>query len=426
MGEQGGRQDAARNEPVQVLLEKIYLYMRTVLLYGPDHPLTAKMATVVMQCIADAGPPFAIQFVGQGVFCNCQLVLLDVEAFLHAQEIGLSLANLGMQELGFETAPSLPPLQTLGLALAKGLKMKCDALKDRAIEGFRWREIKGAVGFAMESVDLDLLVLTHLTLALADAEDLPDKPGSTWSWFVGMAVIRRLEAALGSSRAAALRTIEIIPGDWDARRLAVCACLDVIALLDSIGISVSSRRAAAHAALAITWYGMSQHGGAPLGDIAPAVLQKLMTAHFGLRTVVEPHRLRTMALVHLFERFKGDPGTNGLLRVIDLAYEMARRRCPADVPFSLSRVDLLAEIAREAGARFDPEWVSALVTNCGIAPPGALVRLADGRVGMVMEPAEDGDPWRPKVLVDGVTIQPDKPVRLFAGGGARQSGHAPS
>jgi hypothetical protein len=415
MGEPG--KDAARNEPVQALLEKWFLFVRTVLLYGPDHPITAKMAAGIVRAVADAQPPLAIQFVGQGVFCNFQLLLLDVEAFLHAQEIGIALANLGQQEIVFEAVPTQSSVISLAVAMARGLKARCDALHGRPIEGFRWREIKGAVGFAMEAVDLDLLVLTHLTLALADADQLQEGKDKPWDWFSGMAIIRRLEASLGTTRATAHRLIEIIPGDWTPRRLATTACMDAISLMNSLDVGPQSRRAAAHATLALTWYGLTEHGGAPIASFCGHALRRLMTAHLGMRAVVEPHRLKTMALIHLFERSGGDPKNNGLLRVIDLAYEMARKRAPADVPFTLSRADLLAQIAREAGERFPPRWVSVAVTNFGIAPPGALVRLADGRTGMVMEPAEDGDPWRPKVLVNGVMVQPDRPVTLVVAGG---------
>ena len=51
----------------------------------------------------------------------------------------------------------------------------------------------------------------------------------------------------------------------------------------------------------------------------------------------------------------------------------------------------------------------------GVFPPGARVRLPDGRVGVVAGEGSPEDPSRPRVYLDGTLQVPSGPVRLVLG-----------
>jgi hypothetical protein len=101
-----------------------------------------------------------------------------------------------------------------------------------------------------------------------------------------------------------------------------------------------------------------------------------------------------------------------IAELIELAYEMERARCPERVPFDLTRADLLAFAVEQGKERFSPDWVRAVIKICGTVPVGACVQLADGRVGMVIEPGPPENPWCPVVFVAGKRVFTRQPVML--------------
>jgi putative nucleotidyltransferase with HDIG domain len=61
----------------------------------------------------------------------------------------------------------------------------------------------------------------------------------------------------------------------------------------------------------------------------------------------------------------------------------------------------IAYIWQERGRVFHPGLVKAFVSMVGAYPPGSVVRLSDGSIGVVVEPPRGSDPFRPVVKAWG-------------------------
>jgi hypothetical protein len=409
----GSHADLSHGTQTLAVIRDLFLLMRTASSHGPDHPLTRKAASTLAADTKEAAPPFSLQFVGKALFRDTKLLPMDLEAYLNAIDVGNALRNLEANELTVERVPEEGELLRFGIAMARGMAGPSDLLSVTRIDGMKWREIQNVAASDAELVDPGLFVLTQITLALAEAEQMPAGTGEPWPWVKGVSVIRRLERAVAADRAAAIRVIDLAPGEWDVARRAVSAAMDVILVLRSLAVSNATARATAHAVLILGLAGYRPRGGALLALAAEAALPGAMRAPVTSRSGVEPHRLRTSAILHGLAH----PGIEGGPRVmplVDLCYELGKARRAEAVPFDLTRVDLLAMASAQSGRRFDPEWVATLVSVCGVLPPGAFVKLSDGRIGSVIDVGEDGDPLRPRVLVDGRIVVPRDPVSLVS------------
>src|SRR6185369_8922276 len=103
---------------------------------------------------------------------------------------------------------------------------------------------------------------------------------------------------------------------------------------------------------------------------------------------VAPQCLLVASLVHLMGaemRRRKDLVALSVTDLIELAYDMERARCPGNVPFDLTRADLLAHQVQRAMDPARADWLRIIMKVCGALPVGAHVQLQDGRVGIVME-----------------------------------------
>ena len=409
-------EDASGAVLSRAIVERMFVLSRVVMMHGPRHPLVAQTVTSLAHAMASAAPPFALQFVGEGLFRDRVLVPLDAENFHRARQLAKVLSNLGVHEVSVDAAPPPEALIELGVVLARGAQGPCDELEHARLPGLRFREIPAARwGSDAVQIDVELFSIAQVALSFDDADTLYEKRDGPWPWPAGVGLIRRLERAIETSVPATMRALDTAPGEWTVPRRSLAVCHHVLTALGDLKVALSTRRAIAHAALAIALHGLRDREGLPLHVAAKTALRHMLDAPLQSRTGVEPHRLRTLALAHGVATRAEEPANwTGPMALIELAYMLERRRCPADVPFALARVDLLAYAAEKMGTEFDGRWVQALVTQCGTIPPGATVRLADGRVGMALEPGASGDPMRPMVLVDGVTVEPREAVRLVA------------
>ncbi len=403
------RAEVPEVKAVQAVL-RLSLLMRTITLHGPTHPLAMKVAEQLREAIHAAEPPFKLQFVSPAVFRNCQLLPMDLDAYLQGADLAKALDNLDAQELQFDHAPPSASLLQLGIALSRAQNGPTPMLEERGIEGMDWRSIPKNV--TLESVDPEVFVQTQMTLALSEGDGISIDPLEPWDWSRGMGVMRRLDRVVGTDALRAIRVIEMTPGAWTVRRRAVSAALDVMLVLNSLRVSPSVRRAGCHAALILAMRGLDPKGGKMIVDAAKAVLPRMLeakSARMGQQS--EPHRLRVTVIVNQVAK---NEWTDDLmvLRLVEIAYEMARMRCPPDLAFHLNRIDVLAQAAAEAGRTLDANWTGEVVKQIGVVPPGSFVRLADGKMGIVFEPS--ADPWKPKVLVDGKVVQVDQPVTPFS------------
>jgi hypothetical protein len=396
------------NETLAVVRE-LFVLMRTTSSHSSEHPLTIQSAVNLRDLLHAAQPPFSLQFVGKAVFRDTILLPMNLEAYDCAQIVGNAMKNLEVQEVTFERIPSVDDALRFGTAIARGMNGPSDVLGLLRIDGMRWREILNVAGSDGELIDPSMFALTQITLALAEAERLPAATGESWPWVKGVSVIRRLERALAADSQAAIRVIDLAPGDWNVARRAVAAALDVLLVLRMLEVSNSTARAAAHAVLILGINGLRARGGVPLVLAAETALPAILRSPATSRGGVEPHRLRTSAILHGLVRPDKKDGPR-VIPLVDLCYELAKARTPEAVPFDLTRVDLLAMATAQAGRRFDAGWVSALITVCGVMPPGCFVLLPDGRIGTVMDAGDSGDPFRPRVMVDGVIFVPDAPL----------------
>lgn len=402
-------------DATQVAIRGLFLLMRNVSLHGPSHPASVDAAEQAQKAIEDAGPPFAIEFVEQASFRDRNLIPMDVDTFHKVQQLTRAFNNLSTQEILFEGAVPVEALVYLGSALSQGAKGPSSMLQERRLEGIIIRDISDArMMIESEEVDPEVFVLTHFTLALASSQRLVNDRSDVWSWVIGVAVIRRLERCVEMSRFATVKILETAPGDWGVARRAIAAALDVLLVLKMLGVASSTRRAVAHATLAVSIQGLEDRAGQKVDTAARDLLGRMLDARKISRSGVEPHRLRTTAVVSsLTAAGDGSEIRSGLGRLIALAYSLARYRCPPNVSFELGRCDLLAMAVRQTAGTPDSRWVNALIMSAGTIPPGAVVRLSDGRTGLVVEPGSPDDPWKPTVYVDGRIEPAASAVRLL-------------
>jgi hypothetical protein len=396
------------------IIERLFVLSRVVLMHGPRHPLVDQTVAGLAHSMAAAAPPYALQFVGQGVFRDRVLVPMDAENFTRGKHLAAVLSNLGVHEMAVDSAPTAETLATLGVVLARGAQGPSDDLERAHLPGIRFREIPAARwGTDSTRVDPEMFTIAQVALAIHDAEVIFAKREGPWPWSAGVGLLRRLERAMEASAPATMRALDTAPGEWTIARRALVACHHVMTALTELKVVASTRRAIGHAAVVIAMHGLEDRDGADFQVAAHTAMRKMLDAALPARTGVEPHRLRTLALVHGICTRADDPANwTGAMALIELAYALERHHCPRGVDFVLARVDLLAHAASGMESDFDARWVRSLVTQCGQIPPGATVLLADGRVGMALEPGDEGDPMRPKVLVDGETIEPAQAVRL--------------
>lgn len=397
------------------LLSSLFLLERTVRSHGAGHPLAGQIAARLAQSIHDAGLPLSLQFVGAAVFRDMTLVPVSLQVYKQLEELSKTLRNLGVDELNFAGIPTVPDLVRFGEALAKGASKATDSLEHMTIPGLTWREIEGARwGLDTEAVDPDIYTATQVGLAVVAAEDLVKDRDGPWDWATGLSVVRRMDRAFRVSPGATQRALELRSEGWSVARRAVSMSQRVLTVLDAVGATRVVRRAVTHAALALACQGLRPRSGDAIVPTAEALLPRLVTSRGFTRSGVEPHRLRTTALVHRFHsRYASLRKTPCILHLVLIAYELERRRCPEGTHFDLTSGDLLALAVQEASTRYDPGFVRLIVDAAGRIPIGAHVRLADGRTGVVLL-ANPSAPRLPKVLVGAQVVTPTAPVSLVS------------
>jgi hypothetical protein len=399
------------------LLNQLHTLMKAVLLHDVKHPVASRAAVGLSNAVAAMPPPFVIQFVAGGVFVDRTLVPLDFNHYERCVELTRSLSKLSAHELAFETALSEANALRIGQALAAGARGQGDDLRGVEIAGVGWRDIPRAQsGVDAEGVDPDVAAITHTVLGLSVVEQIAGQPDAPWPWNMGFAVIRRLEKGLAAKETAATRVIEFAPDGWPVPRRALSASQLVLQVLTHVGVDASNRRAAAHAALALGLQGLQARSGADMATAADGLAARMLKAPIQAQSGVAPQCLLVASLVHMLGSKMRSEQTHLPLIVtelIELAYEMERARCPERAPFDLTRADLLAFAVEQGDDRFSADWVRAVVKICGAAPVGACVQMADGRVGIVIEPGPPDRPWHPVVFVAGQRVVAKEPVMLL-------------
>jgi hypothetical protein len=401
---------------VQAVIAATHLLMKTLASHGAEHPLTVQNAEELCHAIRTVAPPFSLQFVGQATFKDRELVPLGIKGFQMAQVLAKAMRNLSLHEISFDRVPEPRGAMALAAVLVRGMSGPSDAAGRVSIPGLAWREIPSArLGADREQVDPEVMAVTQIALAIADAETLVAKRGTPWSWNLGMSIVRRVERALETGRPCAVAAVELAPGPWSPARRAVSAVVSSVGTLQAVEAHQAVRRAAGHAALALCCTALGPREGLPIDEAAKAALEALLDVPSLAKSGLEPHRVRVCSIAYLLAQEEGDPRQQaGVLPLVKLCYELARRRCPAGVSFDLTGADLMAWAISAREARSAAPWVRLLIDMQGTIPPGAAVLLPDGRVGLVLESTPE-DPLHPTVLVGAEMIPGAGPVRLLAG-----------
>lgn len=405
--------DLGHNADVLDLVDKLFVLMRTLGAFGPGHPQAVHSAESLAEAIGTMGPPIALQFVREAMFCNRQLLPLDVESFAKATQLSRALDHLGVHELNFDQAVPPSVLVELGIVLARGSAGPSDLLQKARLPGVSWRELVGASwGTDSRRIDPDLFAVTHMALAVQSAE-LLCQTDAPWDWIRGVALVRRLERAMSVDVHAAQRALEFVPQPWSHGRRVVAMASRVIAVLQRLGVRAPVLRSVGHAAVFLGCCGLGEVP-APLQSSAQTAIQRALPSVGKSLLGAARHQIHVLEVLNAVARRPATQTTwQGPIGVLDLILQLETRRQAAALA-NLTLADVLAQAVPDVGTQLEPQWFLALLATVGTLPPGARVRLTDGRVGLVLGPGRGDDPWRPQVLVGQTVVQPNYPVRLVA------------
>jgi hypothetical protein len=407
------RPAAGHGEAVSAVgvVEALFLASRLQASHGAAHPLAQQAVESLASAVGAAHPPFSMQFIRHAVFRDKVLVPFDLPGFEKSQVLAQAMAQLGVHEIILENPVRVTSMLGLASLLGHPAAAAQETQGEISFPGVLVREIPGAnLAQSAEAVDPEVFVAGQLALAIADGEELVALRGKPWPWFLGLSCARRVERCLGVGAAALLRALEIAPGPWSEGRRTVAAAINTAVCLELVGVGPQLRKVAVHIALALGAYGLEPRAGRPLGEAAVAALAAMLPLK-GARPM-EPHKTKVCAQLH---RLAGDPARNsrpGVGPLLGLTYALEVARLPLGLDFALTLADLVAQA--HAGALAAPgHWLLVLVKASGAIPPGARVRLPDGRVGLVLGQGEQGDPLRPKVLVGGNVVMPSGAVTVL-------------
>ena len=395
-------------------LEGLFLLMRTVGTHGVNHPTALQVATKCAGALAAAEPPYSLEFALHCVFRDQRIISLDLSHYQRSLQLGQAMRNLGVGELTVETRAQPADLLRLGEALASAAAAPNPRLLDGLyIEGLLWRDLDASRwGVEGEELDPETMATTQITLAIIDAELVLASAVSDWPYPGALSAVRRLERADAAHRVAAQRTLEMAPGQWSIARRAVSATFHACSILRTIGVSPSRSRATAHATLGLALMGFRDRSGLPLHAAAARLLPLLLASPVLAKSGVDPHRLRVCSVVNEVARSDPDKPKIAVLELVRLLYGLELLRRPKELNVDLALQDLLGQALQTAKTQLETGWVRALIQVCGELPPGACVALGDGNIGAVIGPS--ADPSRPEVMVDGMLVVPNEPVRLLS------------
>lgn len=372
--------DETQGRTARMMVERLFVLMRTLAVHGPSHPVSVQIAQAVADGIAAAELPFTLQFVRQAVFQDHALVMFDPGGFQRSLRVAAALAAVGVHQLSVDSVPSVDDLISLGAGLASGhgAALQIPGMQLRAI-------LDGQTGTAGETVEPERFAAVMLLRALMDAEHIDAGRGGAWAWSRGAAILRRLERATEADGPTSTRFLEVAPGELTVPRRAVQATVLALAAMRLVGLDAATRRVGGHATLAVAITGLRARGGDDFPAAATRALDQLRSSLSAGRSKIDPHRLRTCALVHdAAFRPEARSRWHPIARLMELVYEHEVLRCPPDANFDLGAVDLLSALAPRSFVQDDPGWLQALAELVGRWAPGMRVVLEEGDAGVLL------------------------------------------
>lgn len=391
-------------------IDALYGFARTAIAFGDAHPSTVRGGVNLRDAVNAAKAPLTLQFVDGCVFRDKILVPASVVTFKRGSEVARWLRRAGAEELSFDANVPDASLSRLATCFVKAARGERDPLADERLEGLRARRIPHAVrGEDVEDVAADVFAAAQLGIAIEGVRGLMRT--SVWPWRAALGSLRRLDRALALHPRAVMRVLELADLGSVTRRVTGCAVL-VHMTLGAAGVSTVTRRVLSHVALSLAAQGMAGRGALSFAESVGAAVAAALGESVDPEKGPDPHRAQVVASLVALADGAPIPGE----ALVRLAYDVEAGRSPTDVDFDHSTLDRFAELLREKSS--DPErekWLRIVIHAFGVVPPGARVRLADGRIGVVLDAGLPGDPMRPLVLVGSETVRPTEPVRLLPG-----------
>ncbi len=391
-------------------VDALYGFARTAIAFGDAHPSTQRSGSPLRDAINAAKPPLTLQFVDGCVFRDKVLVPATAATFKRGADLGRWLRRAGAEELSFEAGVTDASLSRLATCFVKAARGERDPIADERLEGLRARRIPHVVrGEDVEDVAADVFAAAQLGIAIEGVRGLVH--AEVWPWRAALGSLRRLDRAVKLHPRAVMRVLELADLGSVTRRVTGCAVL-VHMTLGAAGVSTVSRRVLSHVALCLGAQGMAARGALPLSEAVERAITAVLAEPVDAEKGPDPHRAQVVAALVSLACGQPVPGE----ALVRLAYDVEAGRSPGDVDFDHSTLDRFAELLRAKDS--DPErdkWLRIAIHAFGVVPPGARVRLADGRVGVVLDAGLPGDPMRPLVLVGTETVRPSEPVRLLPG-----------
>jgi len=393
------------------VIEQLCACMRAIAANGPDHEDVHASSQACQRAIADAKPAFALRFLSDSVLRDREPLMVSLGGFRRAQILARALYQQNTPELRFDEVPKVEVIERLAKLFVEATQGNHRSFMPR-LAGISMNKIHQVdpTSNGHDETDVDRVLRAALYSVTMGVEQLQARvaPTRPWPWQQGQQVIAALERCLALGVTATSRAIELAAPDWTPARRSVAMVTSVLIVLTRLRASDVSRRAAAHATLAIASYGMREAKTFEQSALhALSSLYATPTAEPGEDSVApSPHRLRTTALV------AASAGQNGvpmqLTRLLQTAFALESKRIEPNGQ-RLSRVDMQSWLSSAIGHEVDDLFGRAMLSSLGALPPGSHV-MCDGRLGVVVGPGKAGD--RPIVLVGGQLTAPDAPVTV--------------
>lgn len=405
------RSERPELEACTEVIEQLCACMRAIAANGPAHEDVHASARACRRAIADARPPFALRFLSDSVLRDREPLLLSLGAFRRSQILARALYQQNTPELRFEELPDVEVLERLAKLFVEATQGNHRTFMPRFV-GIALNKVHQVdpTTNAHDETDVDRVLRSELYSITVAVEAIQASIDQTrqWPWVAGQRVIAALERCLSLGVTATARALELASPDWTPARRSVAMVTNVLIVLTRLRASDLSRRAAAHAMLAIAGFGMRE--GRPFEQAALHGLGTLYATPTGREDqeplAPSPHRLRMTALVAACAGQSGAPMQ--LTRLLHAAFVLESRRIEPNGQ-RLSRVDMQSWLSAAIGREVDELFGRAMISALGPLPPGSHV-MCDGRLGVVVGPGKAAD--RPIVLVGGELAAPDAPVTV--------------
>lgn len=396
------------------IIDDLFRLVRETIAHGPQHPAIGDAAGRLQAQILASGVPLTLLFASGAVIASGEPVATDADRFQRVQALGRALGNLGVHEVTFAEHVTPSDIAGLAHAIARARRGPSKALDEVVLRGVTTRAVP-AVGWldGPPPDQRDPYVASRLAHAVAAADELCASVGREWSLPAAFHVLRCVEQAedAGGPMATMLMESSDDP-NWSGGRRAVSLALLVRRVLSALQIDGEAAHPTVHAALAMGVYGLRTAAPAARLDTAMSASEAVMRAVGRAGACERDHVVRAAALLGSMARASFGGGNVRLEGLLETAYELEAARAADPDPPTRSMGDLVDLAIYHRGDRFVALWVDLIVATMGSVPAGTVVRLADGRMGRALWPAEGYGADAPMVHVDGQVLVPTQPVTI--------------